>query len=191
MSWQRLYEDCESPIERLYLEQLQTIECSAPGSGSVMNWRNPRPQRPTIFVFGQQLIEQYRIDFVLVGCYRLWCRIVAVECDGREFHGISTILRDCARAFTIRGSMIKEILRFTGSQIYRAPTLVLQRSLAEFTELGIDAGELGIKELDQLLYEIDKGAEIARRSYERKQLIESLEEEERRVTWVGMADDPK
>lgn len=100
-SWQR----CESPIEVLFYD-------------AIMDYS--RDVNADLIVKPQAVIQasdrQYRIDFLIYEHDGDWC--LAVECDGREFHGLSKsqIDSDAARDDALLKMGIPT-LRFTGSEL--------------------------------------------------------------------------
>lgn len=105
----------DSPIEEMLWEGLVgPLGCQAGRSNLAVN-------RPTAFVFRQHQIGRYRVDFLVVAAgldcgedYKL-----VIECDGWEFHsGREQLLRDRQREDEIRTLGYKDIIRFSGAEIY-------------------------------------------------------------------------
>lgn len=74
-----------------------------------------------ISVVPQAVIRSYRIDFLVVGKYR-GPIIVAVECDGHEWHERTPTQaqRDKSRDRVLQ-SLGMQVLRFTGREIWQNP----------------------------------------------------------------------
>lgn len=81
----------------------------------------PDPEFGTYFRC-QQEFGDYRLDFVFKLCFRGDHRLLAVECDGHDFHERTKeqAARDRARDRALLGAGIP-VVRFTGSEIHRDP----------------------------------------------------------------------
>lgn len=130
-------ERCDSPIERIIVAQyldpdfglewdLLRRDILYPPSGSIDHVQPP--PLDGIFLWPQIKIGPYRVDFIFGTFSRRHdeYRYVIVECDGHAFHEKTKeqAQRDKARDRYIvaRGH---QILRFTGSEIFRDPRKVL------------------------------------------------------------------
>lgn len=135
----RLLVGCESPIERMMAHQLAAL----PSIEAVMQGRGldaylydqdfpPGYQLPfkdrirgDLIIVGQASIDRWRADFLIqfMDLAGNVCSIV-VECDGHDFHERTKeqAARDRSRDrdMAARGIVV---LRFTGSEIYRDPSL--------------------------------------------------------------------
>jgi very-short-patch-repair endonuclease len=115
--WQAIYQRCESPIERLMCMGIHDFLGYEACAESYAGPRSiPSGRRAGALVFGQQELEPYRVDFLIVGFVMGEAlRLIVVECDGREFHDS---LRDQGRDLylSLRGF---ETIRFTGVEINR------------------------------------------------------------------------
>lgn len=138
--WWEAAEDCQSPIEQLFLLAWVTLIESARREGSMrFAYVGPRDDfaarwsgiegnlRSRSDIIGTQVpIGRYRADFVirradnsdLAG--RIMSPPVVVECDGHEFHERT---KDQAARDKKRDRILQEegfhVLRFTGSEIWK------------------------------------------------------------------------
>lgn len=132
---------CESPIEQAYcitLFQADGVH-AIPGDFEPAALTTMATDRPRVFVFAQQPIEPFRADFLLVGRSPLEAepRFVIVECDGAEYHSSPEQQKyDRRRQAALQKTGFR-VVRFTGTELYREPRVVLRRSLEQFS--GFDA----------------------------------------------------
>lgn len=111
----------ESPIENMLLNKL----VRDPRFTLV---RQGEPQGEGLFIYPQMQVGPYRADFIIVGIgygdvVRVWppnmLGVIAVECDGHEFHSHEVdVEHDRKRDEYFLSKGIKTI-RFKGAQIYR------------------------------------------------------------------------
>ena len=128
--FQRTVGRCESPIEQKLLAEfvgLQYMLGSHPDSFHVevsdhefiqCEDRNPYDG---IFIFLQADIERFRVDFLLDGLWLKQRMLLAVECDGHDFHDRTKIqaARDRSRDRKILYDGVL-VIRFTGSEIWHS-----------------------------------------------------------------------
>jgi hypothetical protein len=118
-TYERAQKWCESPIERDMLAALLTSnwdQCGDPvipvaGPGEAV------PANRPIVILPQFQIGKCRLDFVILCRGLKLPSVVAVECDGAEFHDRD---RDAQRDTYLRAFGI-HVFRATGSAIFRAP----------------------------------------------------------------------
>lgn len=141
---------CASPIENLFLFGLH-VRCEwehmphcfhepIPNGeiGALRAISCIHPRRP-LTIFPQQGVAGYRPDFVLAWPEKVGVpsrvRLLAVECDGHEFHEKTKAQaeRDKSRDRKIVGTGIP-IMRFTGSELFRAPVACGGEVLASFLQ---------------------------------------------------------
>jgi very-short-patch-repair endonuclease len=117
-----LSEIVESPIEQILGGYLLTItngyvevgfDCF-PGAFSDPDWAT--------YFRCQQVVYDYRVDFLFKTTLRGDYRILVVECDGHDFHDRTKMQasRDRSRDRRLKREGI-EVVRFTGSEIYYQP----------------------------------------------------------------------
>lgn len=128
---------CESPIEQAYCMTLFQADGvhAIPGDFEPAALKTMATDRPRLFVFAQQPIEPFRADFLLVGRSPLEAepRFVIVECDGSAYHETrEQQRRDAHRQATLQRTGFR-VIRFTGTELYREPRVVLRRSLEQFS----------------------------------------------------------
>ncbi len=127
---ERALATCDSPIEQLFLSALITLahdqyEDIFVNSG---DYKGPIQSWADLFVFTQHKIGKYTADFLIAGRHMELPhspeirRSIVVECDGHDFHERTKeqAQRDRKRDRDIQALGYK-ILRFTGSEIFRAP----------------------------------------------------------------------
>ena len=116
-------EQCESPIEELFLGGLMAAslrhgDCIEFSEGGLL--AGAVPLRPTCYQ--QVRMGDYRVDFFIIKPSPKGVTNIVVECDGHEFHAVSKeqMARDRKRDryFTSAGYVV---LRFTGSEIFADP----------------------------------------------------------------------
>lgn len=161
---ERMMKELESPIERAFMS---SFLAAIPGISSIHAWADTgefgaaaehlaflrrryfhwlRPAAPTVTLFHQVEILEYRVDFVAVASSEISLedgRFVAliVECDGHDFHERT---KEQARRDREKDRRLQRIgypvMRFTGQEIYEsaskcmreALTLLYERFDAEF-----------------------------------------------------------
>lgn len=120
-------ENCESPIEKLFLTQLlhpeigdtfdTRVEMMTPKS-RLLEHCVP-PPFPGLWVYPQIKIGAYRVDFLLVHTWYGDMERLIVECDGHDFHERS---KEQARRDKARDRYLvsagHRLVRYTGSEIY-------------------------------------------------------------------------
>ena len=116
-------EQCESPIEELFLgglmaASLRNGDCIEFSEGGLLG--GAPPTRPTCYQ--QVRMGDYRVDFFIIKPGPKGATNIVVECDGHEFHALTkeqqTNDRKRDRYFTSSGYIV---LRFTGSEIFADP----------------------------------------------------------------------
>jgi very-short-patch-repair endonuclease len=126
--WQRAQQEyakgerlCDSPIERDLLAALLTTDWGyfATENAVVHDSKDHNEAFPAsnVVIVPQMQIARYRLDFGLVLCRYHRRHIIAVECDGRDFHQLD---RDNARDGYLVSFGIQTIRR-TGSDIFTMP----------------------------------------------------------------------
>lgn len=140
-SLRRLYEHCESPIERAIAPWL------------LFGWYGPRFQdRPArvhvpkeddafppgegVIIVPQMAFVRFRVDFAVVANLDNRKSIVAVECDGRDYHADPEA--DWMRDNFLRSWGIRTV-RATGEEIYTNPGKVFAAvvsAVVEATDFG-------------------------------------------------------
>ena len=116
---------CESHIEKallpwLVIEQYPHFEYRPrvlfPGQGGLL-------EDMCVAVVPQLQLGPYRVDFAVASRRGGNVKFVVVECDGADFHeGDDQKARDAARdADLLARRDVLEVVRFTGTAIYRAP----------------------------------------------------------------------
>ena len=133
-----LSELVESPIEQFFGGYLL---CITDGYNEVtvdlMPGAFPDPQFGTYFRCQQQLYE-YRADFMFKVVFRGDYRVLDVELDGHDFHERTKeqAARDRSRDRLLTSKGI-QVIRFTGSEIYRNPERCaedVEQQLARMTQ---------------------------------------------------------
>lgn len=118
-TYKRAEKWCESPIERDMLGALLSAnwdQCADPVV-PVCGPKEAVPANRPIVILPQFLIGPYRLDFVIL-CRGLQLpSLIAVECDGAEYHDQE---RDAQRDAYLRAFGI-HVFRASGSAIFRAP----------------------------------------------------------------------
>ena len=118
----------ESPIEADFLHALKTVcgtRCIVLDGATVKEVRIRAHNEETgqcIFIGPQVWVGKYRADFILGAYYRAtYPLLLAVECDGKEFHSTAPqMMRDRERD-SFFGSQGLKVKRFSGKQIMRDP----------------------------------------------------------------------
>ena len=135
---------CESPIERILLAALwgEALRQGVPGSSDsneiyvwpdraaapeMRKWSTRAVREPYLIGFHlrcQVEIGNYRVDFLIhwfEPAYNIDLRVV-IECDGHDYHERTKqqAARDKSRDRALQAAGFR-VLRFTGSEIYRAP----------------------------------------------------------------------
>ena len=108
----------ESPIERLLWSEI--LFCSDGYNPiCVLNGPEENYTKFCTWVSPQYSIGKYRADFMFCACFGGKRQLIAVECDGHDFHERTKeqARRDKARDRYFVKNDIK-VLRFTGSEIY-------------------------------------------------------------------------
>jgi very-short-patch-repair endonuclease len=143
--------NCESPIENLFLFGLYTrlkweqfhfaiYDAKPPATLDDARYLSCiHPRRP-LQIFRQHGIAGFRADFLLAWARRIGdpssVEFLGVECDGHDFHDKTKeqAQRDKARDRKILSHGVP-IMRFTGSEIYRAPVVCGDEALRVFLKL--------------------------------------------------------
>lgn len=118
----RVWARCESPIEQILCIALFAYLGLEAVSGDFSSERIPELVRdhPTAFLFAQQAIAGYRLDFLIVTADREGCVLFALECDGRDYHSSKNQrLYDKHRDAVLRSAGCREVLRASGRMIVR------------------------------------------------------------------------
>ena len=125
---------CESPVEELFLaaflhprvgwEHDTEVEFLYPPSGLIVH-ANPPPARG-LWGWQQISIGGYRVDFIIASTLYGTERRAIVEIDGHDFHERTReqASRDKARDRHLAGLGF-QVLRFTGSEVYRDAAAVV------------------------------------------------------------------
>jgi very-short-patch-repair endonuclease len=87
-----------------------------------------RSREQAIYVFPQCPVLGYRVDFLLIGKNVQRPIFLVVECDGAPYHSAAADEKRDQR-LTAAGF---EVFRFTGSDIYRLPALVISETCCYF-----------------------------------------------------------
>jgi very-short-patch-repair endonuclease len=120
----QVWERCESPIEEIFCVILFVDLRLKAVAGDFSAARVPDLlcDVPTAFVFSQQEIVGYRVDFLIVIADQEGCVLYAIECDGRDFHSSEDQrLYDERRDAALRLAGCRKVLRFSGRSIVRHP----------------------------------------------------------------------
>lgn len=118
-SWEEYSEHCESPIEQILLAEIIFI---SNGYHDVEVELGPQSDGFSTIFGCQENVLEYRVDFLFtIKNGNLYRRLV-VECDGHDFHDRTKeqAKRDKSRDRNLVSNGYT-VLRFTGSEIYRAP----------------------------------------------------------------------
>jgi len=110
---------CESPIERDMLAALMTAnwdQCAIPVVPVIAASSTSIPDHPIVIV-PQFQFGRYRLDFAILCRGMKPASIIALECDGAEFHDTE---QDRTRDAYLRAFGV-HVFRATGSAIHRAP----------------------------------------------------------------------
>lgn len=129
-------EFCESPIERVLMAALVATNYAHPSYEIAMIYGRPRPFElphfPALHIYPQVSLDGYRLDFLAIDMAEdRTCRFTVVEVDGHDFHertkrqASHDKKRD--RHFTAKGW---RVIRFTGSDVWRAPAECAQEIFA-------------------------------------------------------------
>lgn len=142
---------CDSPIENLFLfglyvrlkwEQFHHAIYWARPPATLENARRLsciHPRRP-LHIFPQHHIAEFRADFLLAWARKVGdpnsVEFLGIECDGHEFHEKTKeqAQRDKSRDRKILSCGVP-VMRFTGSEIYRAPLICGDEALRVFLKL--------------------------------------------------------
>lgn len=126
----------DSPIEQLLGEYLPTITNgyddvqfdAFPDAFSDPEW--------AAYFRCQQVLYDYRVDFCFKTVLRGDYRILALECDGHDFHERSKAqaARDRKRDRTPVKAGIK-VIRFTGSEIYNRPAACAEEAESQLARI--------------------------------------------------------
>lgn len=114
--WHAIFVGCESPIERLMCIGFYGYLGYGASADEYRGAKSLPSRRAGAVVFGQQVIDRYPVDFLVIGFIRGEEPIrIVVECDGKEFHDAR---RDEVHD-RILGDLGFVVLRFTGSEVVR------------------------------------------------------------------------
>jgi very-short-patch-repair endonuclease len=123
--WELVRALCESPIEELYMAGVFASGIDNSSPVHVYAGGTYRPETELFdgdHLWPQAHIGNYRVDFLFVNVSRGRRRLVVVECDGHDFHERT---KEQAAADKARDRFLVghgyQVLRFTGSEIYRDP----------------------------------------------------------------------
>ncbi len=126
---------CESPIEA---ELLPWLVCedynplmTCPARVHLFGYGELMPPEGDIIIVPQFPILRYRLDFALIATCAKGTKIVAVECDGKEFHKDRD--KDIRRNSYLRKFGIQTV-RATGAEIMREPHNVSRRAASLISE---------------------------------------------------------
>lgn len=128
---------CESPIERHLLPWLLIEDYSPLQRGFIPVHLTSDALAPAhkVFLAPQFVIARFRLDFAIVARFRGHAKILAVECDGADFHNrFDDDLRDGYLA-----SFGVETFRATGSEIMSAPFTVAREAAHRIAQWGSEA----------------------------------------------------
>lgn len=114
---------CQSPIEQLLLSNLVWVwSAAARPPGVIVTAGDVRTHPSKITIVPQHRLLGCRVDFAVLFNAKNGAGLVAVECDGHDFHERTKeqAARDRSRDRTFLLAGIP-LLRFTGSEIWRDP----------------------------------------------------------------------
>lgn len=158
--WAAVYRECESPIERLMCFGIHGYLGYEAQAGQFRNVRSLLTgRRAAAFVFGQQWIERFRADFLVVGVIRGEPPVkIVVECDGRKFHNPA---QDAERDGFMRDCGL-EVVRFTGHEITRRLPNVIGRIPARMGRRysWTIAAEYGFAPLTEMVDALEDGESV-------------------------------
>lgn len=133
--WWRIYDRCESPIEKRMVVALRAGVNVLPGEGEytfekLEEIAKAQPRKRALILYPQQNVLQYRVDFLLVSYSAAsdTFRRAIIECDGHDYHlgNYQARIRDMKRDAALQHHRYT-IFRFTGSQIFRAAPQLVER----------------------------------------------------------------
>jgi very-short-patch-repair endonuclease len=127
---------CESPIERHMMPWLAFGNYGNIQHAPVVHdMADPfLPDRP-IIIIPQFPFLNYRLDFAIMFKAKASMMIVALECDGREFHGaFAERERDAIRDGRLASWGISTV-RASGTEIFQDPEQVMSRLLRRVREM--------------------------------------------------------
>lgn len=137
---------CESPIEELLLAALMSAGTTLGNTNVIFMGRHSISdrfiQQETVYIHQQAEVGKYRTDFLFHDCSVPFeiskPRLMAVECDGHDFHEKTKeqARRDKQRDRYFQSIGVK-VLRFTGSEIWQDPDKCAEEI---FGELACDDG---------------------------------------------------
>ncbi len=122
---------CESPIETVFaLALFQVLIVRGRTLDRLQQVIASTSRSERIYVFPQCPILEYRADFLLISknVPRPNPPFLLVECDGRDYHSIEKDEPRDRRLIEVGF----EVVRFSGSNIYSFPELVVNEVLAHF-----------------------------------------------------------
>lgn len=135
-------ENSESPIEAMFMHGLigrdvDVFREKMPLFSDFVSYAQAR--RGQIVAAQQVCFARYRIDFCLARISAHGSLIVAVECDGREFHQLNNdqVRRDYERQRYLAREHI-HVVRFLGSEIYADVGRCVDEALGVFPSEGVD-----------------------------------------------------
>lgn len=138
----QVWRQCESPIEQILCTALFAYLGLEAVVGDFSTERIPELVRdqPTAFLFAQQSIAGYRVDFLVVVADREGCVLFAIECDGRDYHSSEDQRAyDQRRDAVLLSAGCREVLRISGNLIVRSPHHAADYVYAAFHDLGVEA----------------------------------------------------
>lgn len=136
--WKR----CESPIEQMLCTALFAYLGLEAVAGDFSTERIPELIRdqPTAFLFAQQWIAEYRVDFLVVVADREGCVLLVIECDGHDYHSSEDqIAYDQRRDAVLRSAGCREVLRISGTLIVRSAQRVTDHISTLLHDLDVGA----------------------------------------------------
>lgn len=136
----RLRKFCESPIEHMMVPWLVCqnygqFSCGVPAAH--VPAEDPVPPDAELMIVPQFAFARFRIDFALVAKIREHTKIVAIECDGRDYH--KNAARDFRRDQYLLGWGIPTV-RASGAEIARNPMHVGERVARFIVNYACDLG---------------------------------------------------
>lgn len=186
--WRR----CESPIEQILCTALFAYLGLEAVAGDFSTERIPKLVRdqPTAFLFAQQSIAGYRVDFLVVVADREGCILFVIECDGRDYHSSEDQRAyDQHRDAVLRSAGCREVLRVSGRVIvHNIRQYVTECVYAVLHDLGVETTEPPDCKWWRIVNELCEAAAVRRYPYARLAGWRSEEElaEIRRIdaTWM-------
>jgi len=128
----RAFSRCDSPIEQAYCLTIFAQLHGARGFDGIFEQHLLGQLEHGVWVFPQQPIGAYRVDFLLVGIAPVSAepRFVVVECDGKAYHSTPEQLASDERRQKAIENTGFTVVRFTGSDLWTDPGFILRKTVA-------------------------------------------------------------